>query len=321
MRLYHSGENQVVVGKTDDNHCANCGNELNEGAVFCRKCGSKVNGTISAPKTKNNKSKKIFGIVIIFVIILAVILLLAAVGSGDSGSKDNERSESDITAEVLDDSESDDTEIPAEPNETETVMDGTEKVPELITESDTDSTDSETLIEDGKVNKTYTKDWNGLKSEFSIRSSDGKAGNSIAEMDKVINEAGYDTKNLTLENIESSDEKTLFKFKFTSSETATESKGIYLMSYTTFEEQFYILCGKTDFSTSEEISRYFSNGNEVVCYGFCGEDSGKKILVPLFAGSEENGYYVIRPVLEAMGYDLSDMEDMPKDAVIGSPIN
>lgn len=314
-------KNQVVVGKTDDNRCANCGNELNEGAVFCRKCGSKVNGTISAPKTKNNKSKKIFGIVSVFVIILAVILLLAAVGSGDSGSKDNERSVSDITAEVLDDSESDDTEISAEPNETETVMDETEKVPELITKIDTDSTDSETLIEDGKVNKTYTKDWNGLKSEFSIRSSDGKAGNSIAEMDKAINEAGYDTKSLTLENIELSDEKTLFKFKFTASETASEMNGRYMFSYTTSEHKYYVICGKTDISTNEEVSRYFSNGNKVVCYGFCVEEEGEYVLLPLFAGSEENGYYVIRPVIEAMGYDLSDMDDMPKDAVIGSPIN
>ena len=37
--------------------CAQCGNELNDGAMFCCKCGARVNGEAAVPLRENQNSQ------------------------------------------------------------------------------------------------------------------------------------------------------------------------------------------------------------------------------------------------------------------------
>ncbi len=63
-------------------YCCNCGAENSEGAVFCEKCGQKLDGTASVKNTSDGNtqksSKKTVGIIILIIfalIILSIVFL------------------------------------------------------------------------------------------------------------------------------------------------------------------------------------------------------------------------------------------------------
>lgn len=63
-------------------YCCNCGAENSEGAVFCEKCGQKLDGAASVKNKSDENSqksaKKTVGIIILIifaVIILAIVFL------------------------------------------------------------------------------------------------------------------------------------------------------------------------------------------------------------------------------------------------------
>lgn len=69
--------------------CAKCGNELNEGAMFCAKCGLPVNAVQTPSAVKKGISKKLIGVIATVVVVLTAGIAIA-VGSGDSGDKKSE---------------------------------------------------------------------------------------------------------------------------------------------------------------------------------------------------------------------------------------
>lgn len=101
-------------------YCKNCGNEIEEGALFCAKCGQRIDTvqaqssvTNSANQTQNRGNKNllliIIGIAAVFLIVTVVfgILILGKLGDKDNGNNENNE-QSKIKTEQSADNEEDD---------------------------------------------------------------------------------------------------------------------------------------------------------------------------------------------------------------------
>ncbi len=62
-------------------YCVNCGKELEEGALFCDKCGKPINGTVKekTPDSKKKKSNK--GILIVALLLIFCVVIIITVGT------------------------------------------------------------------------------------------------------------------------------------------------------------------------------------------------------------------------------------------------
>lgn len=292
--------------------CGTCGTELNIGAKFCKKCGTPVSTSYNTTASKGSKSTKIFGIITIVVIILAVIMTLAAVNSGDSDSKKS-NSRNSKTAEISVDTSDDELKISKE-------TDDNAKEDDNIFSDDDSNSESKLSLTDGQTE--VSNDFDQLKTMFPFVSNNGKAKDSYTEMNKALEEADFEVKNLTMENIKSSDaEYTLFAYKSKGNANLSVIDGYYRVTYNTSEQEFNVLCGNSEKWSYDEVSPYFSNGNEIVYYALCYEKNGEYYLMPVFAGYDEYGYYLIRSFIGFDNFDLSVMENLPSDAIIGKPLN
>lgn len=292
--------------------CGTCGTELNIGAKFCKKCGTPVSTSYNTTASKGGKSTKIFGIITIAVIILAVIMTLAAVNSGDSDRKKS-NSRNSKTAEISVDTSDDELKISKE-------TDDNAKEDDNIFSDDNSNSESKLSLTDGQAE--VSNDFDELKTMFPFVSNNGKAKDSYTEMNKALEEADFEVKNLTMENIQSSDaEYTLFMYKSKGNANLSVIDGYYRVTYNTSEQEFNVICGNSEKWSYDEVSPYFSNGNEIVYYALCYEKNGEYYLMPVFAGYDEYGYYLIRSFIGFDNFDLSVMENLPSDAIIGTPLN
>ena len=102
------GSPVVGRGQNKVRRCAKCGNELNEGAMFCAKCGLSVSAVQAPSAVKKGISKKLVGIIAAVVVVLTAGIAIA-VGSGDSGDKKTEsvQTHSSVKAEKVGGAEKD----------------------------------------------------------------------------------------------------------------------------------------------------------------------------------------------------------------------
>ena len=70
---------------------------------------------------------------------------------------------------------------------------------------------------------------------------------------------------------------------------------------------YYIVFGTLAESTVDEALPYCTAGKELEYWAIGVNIDGVTILMPLVAGTEESGYYMVIPVFEMLGYDTSEM--------------
>lgn len=71
------------------------------------------------------------------------------------------------------------------------------------------------------------------------------------------------------------------------------------------EEEFYVLFGSDEAVEYEEALVYCEEGTMVEYWAVGSVEDDTYLLVPIVAGNEENGYYIVRTALESTGVDMS----------------
>ena len=87
-----------------------------------------------------------------------------------------------------------------------------------------------------------------------------------------------------------------------------EFEDIYIATTLVREDGvYYVVFGTLAESTVDEALPYCTAGKELEYWAIGVNIDGVTILMPLVAGTEESGYYMVIPVFELLGYDTSEM--------------
>lgn len=158
--------------------------------------------------------------------------------------------------------------------------------------------------------------------------STGYIADTAPEIDTaLVNSGKMYVKELSAQNIvddiaNGNDDATLYKFTMYNSSPAElvgdDTSGTYISRITLDETDFTVIFGTAGTTTSEEVSAYSSEGTTWEYWAFAAMNkAGTYILTPIIAGSEETGYWAVRPVLILAKFDVSGMQ-MIWDASAGA---
>lgn len=139
---------------------------------------------------------------------------------------------------------------------------------------------------------------------------DGSIGyltDDVYELEMMMEYMGLPVEELSRENMDA-DEQALFRFAMYNQDTAQLVQTGESESYATQvfynDELFYVLFG-SDEADAEEVENFCQEGTTLEYWAIGMVQDDDYLLVPLFAGNEENGYYLVRPALISSGYDMS----------------
>ena len=150
-----------------------------------------------------------------------------------------------------------------------------------------------------------------------------KTGDGFVSFDKsAISEdiiaTGLSEKALTVEAVKADHERlgnnaeNLYFFAMTTGSGVTEApshdNSVFMAQFKLNDELYSISFGTGDKLTMEEVLPYCSPDKYIEYWAFATVgDSGNIILMPFIAGTEENGYYLVQPVIKMLGSDVSEM--------------
>ncbi|MGN0612965.1 MAG: hypothetical protein ACI4JB_03615 [Porcipelethomonas sp.] len=176
---------------------------------------------------------------------------------------------------------------------------------------------------DPEAGDTVEKNFATVKKLFPFITDDGRAKDTIAENEEAIEAAGiYTIKDVSPENIEANtDAKTLFRIGLKNTSGILERNGDYYISTTIDGNTYVIFFGNEEITTPEEASRYARKDSHVAYYGYAVQSNDGYVFLPLIAGADKSGYYVVKPVFEYLKFDMSDMPDLPADTIIGTDLD
>ncbi|MDE5742346.1 MAG: hypothetical protein K2H90_07855, partial [Oscillospiraceae bacterium] len=133
------------------------------------------------------------------------------------------------------------------------------------------------------------------------------------EITKFFNDSGVTEKSLSanVENTNSSN--CLYKFAMINDKPAAEfdagTETYFCSTLYIGDEEYLVVFGTDEYNTIEDVLPYCTANKLVEYWAFAYvDDIGMITLYPLIAGSEETGYYVVIPVFESFGMDVSEME-------------
>jgi hypothetical protein len=113
---------------------------------------------------------------------------------------------------------------------------------------------------------------------------------------------------LSHENIDNGTDSTFYRFEMTHNEPLVEMPSDSGLTYVTQlnhnDEIFYILFGAKE--NSQDIDILAQEGITIEYWALGVETGGDYLLVPIFAGNEENGYYIVRTNCEMSDFDMSE---------------
>lgn len=141
------------------------------------------------------------------------------------------------------------------------------------------------------------------------------------EVSDLLEASGISVEELSQSMIDISDiQTTVYQFAMYNEDSVQElqsSNGVneYVTALEYEDEEFIVLFGEDTMVEYEDVLPYCEVGTTMEYWAFGVEMEGKYILVPFAAGNEENGYYVVRPVLEMTGEDVSDMMTLEEQGI------
>lgn len=124
-------------------------------------------------------------------------------------------------------------------------------------------------------------------------------------------------------NMENGKQK-IYHFKIKHHESAgmmpTESgDNRYITTMVHGADTYVVYFGMDDRYTLDEVQKYCAKGMEVEYWAFASASDNVALVIPIIAGSEENGYYLVAPCMEEMGADVSALTVPEKP--VGNPLN
>lgn len=149
----------------------------------------------------------------------------------------------------------------------------------------------------------------------------GYLGKDALALNESLEETGLSVENLSMETLEANPEAESVIYHFTMyNEEApiiveADENAFYATQLTYDDEIYYVVFGTEDTSTEEEIESYCKAGTELEYWAMGTVEDGVAILVPLFAGTEDLGYYLVRPILAASGIDMSEVMTLEEQGI------
>lgn len=238
-------------------------------------------------------------------IILSAVILLTACGCEDKTGAETTTTTAEVTTEaVTTEAITTTTEVTtAEAVTTTTTGAATTTMAEIDIGEDT-GIESVEIIGTGLIQ-------NGKK-------GDGFLTFDRSEISADLAASGMSEKKLTTEAVKADHEllgnntENVYVFAMLSGDGAkeypTSDSSIFMATLLLNEEAYSISFGTGDKVTAEEVVPYCSAGKYIEYWAFATvSDNGSIILLPFIAGSEDNGYYLVQPVMKMMNADVSDM--------------
>lgn len=90
----------------------------------------------------------------------------------------------------------------------------------------------------------------------------------------------------------------------------SSSGDMYAFSFEDEEgTEYAVILGSAENSDISRADKYVSTCTEVEYLGYCSEQDGQLMVMPIAAGNSQCGIYGVVPVAEQIGYDMSDTEE------------
>lgn len=254
-------------------------------------------------------------------IFLTASILLTSCSCGVSEGKDEPEEEITEAAEENDDK--DDEEEDDEDEEVTTTTTETE-TPETTPEATTTEAATTTTTTAPETEPESTEP--GVGTEISIvgtgliqksKKGDGFITYSREKICEDLAASGMTEKELSAEVVMSDFEANgnnitnIYKFTMMNAEGIKGYEGtentVYMTTLVLDGESYIVSLGTSEAVTQEEVEPYCPEGKLVEYWAFATVSDGMIMLIPFIAGTENSGYYLVIPVLEMLGEDITGM--------------
>lgn len=205
------------------------------------------------------------------------------------------------------------TEISEDPPHRETTVEVISETPEAVSETIAPE------VQEEEPQSAPEEDTPNSEDFFSVfEGADYGTGRIADDMNDAILSLPDDisTTELSLENVKELMEKdelsdTLFHFavpRCSGVLPAESSSGeMFAFSYEDNEgTEYAVILGSAENSNLSRADRYVSTCTEVEYLGYCSEQDGQLMIMPIAAGNSQCGIYGVIPVAEQIGYDMSE---------------
>lgn len=205
------------------------------------------------------------------------------------------------------------TEISEEPPHRETTEEVVSETTEAVTET------SAPEVQEEEPQPAPEEDTPDSEDFFSVfEGADYRTGRIADDMNDAILSLSDDISaaELSLESVKELMEKdelsdTLFHFAVPHCSgvlPAQSSSGeMFAFSYEDDEgTEYAVILGSAENSDISRADRYVSTCTEVEYLGYCSEQDGQLMIMPIAAGNSQCGIYGVIPVAEQIGYDMSE---------------
>lgn len=141
-----------------------------------------------------------------------------------------------------------------------------------------------------------------------LNESTGYISADADTVDELLKLCTIDVDDLSYENIDNATGVTFYHFEMTHEnpllEVPSDDELAYVTELVYDDEAFYLMFGAKE--DAEDIEILAQEGITIEYWAIATEVEGSYILVPFFAGNEENGYYVVRTNCEMSDMDMSE---------------
>lgn len=219
-----------------------------------------------------------------------------------------EESEEEIEEEIEDEIEEESEEVDAE-DESEEAEEDQEA---SKTEEEEEGDYLEVAIGDGDEVDAFT----GLS--YYVDQENGYIGNDTGDVEELMQYVEIRAEELSQENMDKG-EDVLYHFTMYNQAPAklveTGSSSSYLTMLQYEDESFIVMFG-SDAVDEEEIEVFCQEGTTIDYWAYGVVEGDVYILVPLIAGNDANGYYIVRPAFISMGADMSGMQSLVEQGIV-----
>lgn len=167
------------------------------------------------------------------------------------------------------------------------------------------------------------RNFDTVKKLFPFITDEGVAKGTAVQNEAAIEAAGvYKIEDVSPENIEANtDNRTLFRLGIKNTEGLLKYKEKYYIPTKIKDQTYMVVFGDENTTTPEEIAPYARKNSHTAYYGYAIKSGSGYAFIPLIAGSDESGYFIVKPAFKYIGFDMTDMPDLSADTIIGTGLN
>ncbi|MBR4084523.1 MAG: hypothetical protein IKK33_09620 [Lachnospiraceae bacterium] len=136
-------------------------------------------------------------------------------------------------------------------------------------------------------------------------------------VDELLELCELDVEWLSHENIDNGTEDTFYRFEMTHEyplmEIPSDTGMTYMTEIVLDEESFYLMFGAKEDPSDIEILT--EEGITIEYWNLAIKKDDNYLLVPLFAGNEDNGYYIVRTNCDMSDFNMSDTMSLAEQGI------